>query len=158
MDAPRARRVVDTLVARFQHELALAGLPRYKPVITSILRTEEDQQALRGVNSNAARGRSSHEFATTFDLHTERFVFSALPPEPLPQPSPRLPAWWREPLAEALREKAVQRFREAAAHNDTRLKAALGRTLIALENEGRLVTVMEYRQPVFHTTAIGWSE
>ena len=34
----------------------------------------------------------------------------------------------------------------------SRLLSLLGQTIIELEDEGRLLTVMERRQPVFHTT------
>ncbi len=155
---PRARATVDTIAVRFQQTLRDARVPLYKPVLTSVLRTEEDQTALRRVNSNAARGRSSHEFATTFDLHTNKFHYAGTPSVPIPMPSEKLPAWWRGPLIEDLRAIADARFKKDAERNASRLKAALGRTLIALENEQKLLTVMERRQPVYHTTAIGWAQ
>ncbi len=155
---PLADATVDTIAARFQQVLIDARLPLYTPVITSALRTEEDQRKLRRVNVNAARGRSSHEFATTFDLHAEKFVYAGLPPEPPPPIPEKLHPLWREPLEAHLGARAAARFEESTQRDATRLKAALGRVLIELENEGRLLTILERRQPVYHTTAIGWGK
>lgn len=56
----------------FQAKLKNAELPQYRPIVTSVLRTQEDVKKLRKVNGNAS-ANSSHCFGTTFDLACVRF-------------------------------------------------------------------------------------
>lgn len=55
-----------------QAKLKDNGLPLYRPIVTSVLRTQEDVTNLRKVNGNAS-ANSAHCYATTFDLACIRF-------------------------------------------------------------------------------------
>lgn len=149
---PGAARALDSLAAAFRGRLDAAELPHFRLVLTSVLRTAADQAALRGVNVNAAQGRSSHEFATTFDVHAERFRYDDPGALLLPRPSDDLPRFLRDPLAESFERRTEDAFAALAEQYPSRLKALLGRALIGLEDRGVVVTVLERRQPVFHTT------
>jgi hypothetical protein len=149
---PDAAASLDSLGARFHTLLDAAGLPRYRLVVTSLLRSAEDQAALRQRNANAAAGTSSHEHGTTYDLHYRRFALadaSLLTPPPPPERIPGFVEGWLREEAEGETHAAFARF---AVEYPSRLQALLGRALIALEDEGVLVTVMERGQPVFHIT------
>ncbi|MDX1420106.1 MAG: DUF5715 family protein [Rubricoccaceae bacterium] len=149
---PSAAASLDSIGARFHARLREAGLPLYRVVATSLLRSTEDQAALRGQNVNAAAGHSSHEYGTTYDLHYRRFAYGS--PGELAPPEP--PELLFDLGEAAMREAAARRTDDAfAGYAETypsRLAALLGRVLIELEDAGVLVTVMERRQPVFHTT------
>ena len=149
---PDGAAMLDSIGTRFHAALDSAGLPRYRFTVTSALRSAEDQAALRGVNANAARGRSSHEYGTTVDISYRRFAFTGLGALAIPEPALSLPTFLDRLLMERARQRMEQAFDRAAATQAVRLQALLGRTLIALEDEGVLVTLMERRQPVFHTT------
>ena len=149
---PDAAASLDSLGARFHALLDAAGLPRYRLVVTSILRSVEDQAALRGRNANAAAGHSSHEYGTTYDVHYSRFAYAEPGPLAPPPPPEALPAFVEVWLREEADREVEQAFARFGTEYPSRLQALLGRALIALEDEGVLVTVMERRQPVFHTT------
>jgi hypothetical protein len=146
---PSAAALLDTIGVRFQQKLAEAGLPPYEYHISSVLRTQEDQEALRPTNGNAARTTSSHEFGTTFDIQFRKYRYGGDPAaegqralgEP---PYPFLETEFANRLA-AFYAEMEERYR-------SRLLSLLGETMIELEDEGMLITVMERRQPVFHTT------
>ena len=74
---PHALEALDRIGERFHARLAAAGLPAVCFVVSSTFRTAEHQDRLRGGNVNAARGRSSHEYGTTFDIAYRR---SGCPP------------------------------------------------------------------------------
>jgi hypothetical protein len=142
---PDAAAVLDSIGVRFQEKLAEYGLPPYKYHVSSVLRTEEDQEALRRINVNAARTTSSHEFGTTFDIQFRKYVYGGDPLSELWTPAyPFLETEFAARL-EAFYDEMEERYR-------SRLLSLLGETLIELEDEGELITVMERRQPVFHTT------
>ncbi len=146
---PSAAALLDTIGVRFHEKLAEAGLPPYKYHISSVLRTQEDQAALRRINVNAARTTSSHEFGTTFDIQFRKYRYGGDPAEEvqraLGEPAfPFLEAEFAADLA-AFYAEMEERYR-------SRLLSLLGETLVELEDEGLLITVMERRQPVFHTT------
>ena len=152
---PAAAASLDSIATRFQDRLATKGLPPFRFSVSSGLRSAEDQAALRGGNVNAASGRSSHEYATTYDITYNPTRYSPAP-EALPPPpriDPRVPGL----LEERVRAAVVVRQREIldrlAADYPTRLTAALGRALIDLEDEGLIAVVRERRQPVYHITA-----
>ncbi len=142
---PSAAAVLDSIGVRFQARLAGYGLPPYKFYISSVLRTQEDQAALRRVNVNASRTTSSHEFGTTFDIQFRRYRYAGDPAAELWEPAyPYLTSEFAAEL-DAFYRKTSQSY-------PSRMLSLLGETLIELENEGLLLTVMERRQPVFHTT------
>lgn len=142
---PDAAAVLDTIGVRFQAKLAAYGLPPYKYHISSVLRTAEDQARLRRTNVNAAAGVSSHEFGTTFDIQFRRYRYGGDPVAELWEPAfPYLTTEFAADLA-AFYEETTERY-------PSRFLSLMAETLIELENEGLLITVMEMRQPVFHTT------
>ena len=141
---------LDSIAARFGASLDALGLPRYRFTVSSVLRSAEDQAELRGVNSNAASGRSSHEYGTTYDITYRRYSPRPLDtPAAVPSSVPRVLRGAVRMTLTQRRDAAYARFAEAYP---SRLDAILGRALIALEDEGVLVTVRERRQPVYHTT------
>ncbi|WP_420456957.1 DUF5715 family protein [Rubrivirga sp.] len=151
---PSAAASLDSIAVRFRDRLATVGLPPFRFAVSSLWRTGADQAALRGRNVNAAAGRSSHEYGTTYDITYNPTRYSpapdALPPPP--RVDPRVPGF----LEPTVRERLIREQRDAldrlAADYPSRLTAALGRALIELEDEGVLVVVRERRQPVYHVT------
>ncbi len=150
---PPAVAALDSIGVRFSRSLADAGLPMYRFFLTSGLRTKADQAALRRVNGNAAAGISSHSYGTTFDISYSRFRYAGPPADAPPDAPAALPDWWEEEIVDEFETRAANRFGGMAEDYESRLVALLGRAHIALENEGVLITVMERRQPVFHSTA-----
>lgn len=57
-----------TIAMNFQSILAEHNLPKYKIVVTSVLRTQEDAKKLRKSGNVNASTNSAHCFATTFDI------------------------------------------------------------------------------------------
>ena len=142
---PDAAAVLDSIGVRFQQKLAAYGLPPYKYYISSVLRTQEDQAALRRTNVNAAVGTSSHEFGTTFDIQFRRYRYAGDLAAELWEPAyPFLAAEFADALG-AFYEETTELY-------PSRMLSLLAETMIELEDEGLLVTIMERRQPVFHTT------
>ncbi|HYE58311.1 MAG TPA: DUF5715 family protein [Rhodothermales bacterium] len=147
---PDAAAVLDSIAARFRAGLARRGLPPVQVIVTSVLRSGEDQEELRRVNSNAAAGRSSHEFGVSFDLTYRRF--QAMPDTALARPEATVPPFL-QPLARARRLTRLEAHSHAlVADYPSRLDALLGRTLLALKARGVLVVLRERRQPVYHVT------
>ena len=145
---PATAEALRTLGERFQARLAEAGLPRYRYVISSVLRTGENQRALRQINPNATGGVSSHEFGTTLDVVFHTYVYlddpaDALAPTPYPVLDARL-----EPLR-------VRAFDALGMRYWQELQGMLGRVLIEMQNEGTFLVLLEREQPVFHITARG---
>jgi hypothetical protein len=135
---PDGHAMLTELGRRFHLRLDAAGLPRYRMRVTSVLRTDADQVALRRVNRNASTIVSAHEFGTTVDVSHERF---AVPSHPWPDPGEsRLPELENEILEEVGRE-----FSRV-------LQAELGRAIRELRQDGILHVMMEDAQPVYHMT------
>ena len=149
--SPDALAALDAIGERFKERLAKAGLPAFRYVVSSAFRTAEHQDRLRGVNANAARGTSSHEFGTTFDIAYRRYravsTGAALHRVPM-----SLPAVVRVWLAAELDDAERAWGERAAVVHAGRLEAELGRALIDLENDGVLLTIREVRQPCYHVT------
>lgn len=146
-----AAAALDSIVARLEDRLRDLNVPSVRPVVTSALRTTEDQRLLAGVNANAARGRSSHEYATTFDLTYARFGRAPLP-DALPDRLLPERAWLHRFIEPAVRDRIRERWAALATRYADRYSAELGRALIDLEDAGVLVVVRERRQPVYHVT------
>ncbi len=147
---PDAAAALDSIGAAFGARLARRTLPRFAFVVTSVLRSGEDQEELRRVNPNAAAGRSSHEYGVSFDIAYRRYVpaMDTALARPLPSVPPVLRGWAR-----------ARRMDRIAAHNEhlaeaypSRLDALLGRSLLALKADSVLVVLRERRQPVYHVT------
>lgn len=69
---PNAKAALDQIGIAFRDSLKSKGLPDYKIVVTSILRTEADVERLRKTNSNAT-SNSCHCYGTTFDISYTQF-------------------------------------------------------------------------------------
>ncbi|PAP75631.1 DUF5715 family protein [Rubrivirga marina] len=152
---PDALAALDAIGERFHERLEEAGLPPFRFVVSSAFRTAEHQNRLRGVNANAARGRSSHEYGTTFDIAYTRYRFdgdagygTVERPE-MPDELSTLAQLWLAAQLDA--EERAWGERMAAEHAD-RLEALLGRALVDLEDDGVLLALREVRQPCFHVT------
>jgi hypothetical protein len=142
---PDAVALLGEIGERFQAALRAQGLPRYRFVISSVLRTGEGQQNLRAVNPNATAGATTHAFGTTVDVvyHTYQYwphPDDALPPTPYPVLDARL-----EPLRVRAYDALGMRYWQE-------LQGLLGRVLIALQAEGKVKVTLEREQPVFHFT------
>lgn len=151
---PSAAASLDSVAARFRSRLEDAGLPPFRFTVSSVWRTAADQEALRSRNVNAAAGRSSHEYATTYDLTYNPTRYSpspdALPPPP--RIDPRVPGFLEDWVRAELTREHTASLERLAADYPSRLTAVLGRALIELEDEGVLAVVREERQPVYHVT------
>ena len=135
---------LDGTSRRFQERLADAGLPPFRLVVSSALRTADLQADLRRTNRNATSGRSSHEFGVSIDLdHTDFRAPSAVPP-------------LRLPVSDAQADLAdyVSRL-----HTDDLARAywphlfgVLARVMADEQAEERALVLLESEQPVFHVT------
>lgn len=151
---PSAAASLDSIAVRFQDRLGAKGLPPFRFSVSSVWRTAEDQARLRGRNVNAAAGRSSHEYATTYDITYNRTRYSpspaALPPPP--RIDPRVPGFLEDWVRDGLVREHAEALDRLAAEYPSRLTALLGRALIELEDEGVVAVVRERLQPVYHIT------
>lgn len=148
---PGAAASLDSIAARFGERLDLLGLPRVQFTVSSVLRSDQDQDELRGVNANAAAGRSSHSYATTYDITYRRYAWAGDAPPP-PPPLDGVPRLTRELLADHLDAQRAAAFERFTEEYPSRYDALLGRALIELEDAGVLAVVRERRQPVYHVT------
>jgi hypothetical protein len=133
---PSAHAMVAEAARRFQARMDALGAPRYRVTVTSVLRTDDTQKELRARNSNAAAGVSTHEYGTTVDISYVRYS--------PPPADPSLP-----PEMAALQDSLL---RGAAQHRTGALRAELGRVLLEMRREGKLLVIMERNQPVYHMT------
>lgn len=134
---PSAEAMITEIAQRFHQKLDSLGVPRYRIVITSALRTSEKQAALRRVNSNASRVESAHEFGTTVDIAYRRF---AAPVDAAPIP------------ADTIRRLADSVLVQTASLRSAELQAVLGRIIKQMQQEGKLMVMMERSQTVYHIT------
>ena len=149
------RRTLDSISVRFWDRLTARDLPGFRYTVSSMLRSTEDQAALRGVNVNAAGGTSSHEHGTTYDITYRRFGYASGAPEPDFGRLPRdLAPVLRSQVRQRLRVRRAAAYRAMAREHAEPLAAELGRALIELEDEGVLLALRERRQPVYHITAL----
>jgi hypothetical protein len=130
---------------RFQSRLAELGLPPLRLEVTSVLRTADDQAALRRVNPNATRGTSTHQFGTTVDVAYSSF---RAPAEPVVALDTAEAPW----LASHLRRVEQAAAETGAARMSRELQAELAAVLDEMQDEGKVMVTMEERQPVFHMT------
>lgn len=139
---PGAEAMLAELGRRFHAELDELGVPRYRLDITSVLRTPEKQAALRRGNANAAAGVSAHEYGTTVDVAYRAFAPPAAEPDGSLNPT----------LARAARMLRDQLLAETATARAAELQAVLGRVLLEMRREGKVMVMMERRQTVYHMT------
>lgn len=142
---PKTVALVEEVGRRFQAALAERGLPAYRPIVSSALRTAEDQAELRRTNSNAAAGTSTHEFGTTVDLLYEGYA------APLALPAGYVPAQpaWASAHADATARALLE---HVAARKSRELMAILGEVLREMQAEGAVYVTLERQQPVYHIT------
>lgn len=69
---PEASFLLADIGVNFRDSLISKKLPLYKPIVTSIMRTDEDVKKLTRRNVNAS-DQSVHRFGTTFDISWVRF-------------------------------------------------------------------------------------
>lgn len=69
---PEAVRLAQEIGAAFRYQLEADGQPLYRPIVTSVTRTEEDMSDLRQRNGNASPN-STHCYGTTLDISWQRF-------------------------------------------------------------------------------------
>ena len=69
---PEAARLAQEIGAAFRYQLEADGQPLYRPIVTSVTRTEEDMGKLRQRNGNASPN-STHCYGTTLDISWQRF-------------------------------------------------------------------------------------
>lgn len=120
---PRAERLLTEISRNFIDSLQRKGLPFYKVVVTSVLRTQKDVARLRRVNGNASEN-SCHQYGTTFDICYNSFHRVIDPDDPT--------------------ERQVW---------DGRLKAILAEVLRDQRALGTCYVRYEARQACFHITA-----
>ena len=70
---PSAKRELDAIGAEWADILQRNGLPHYRFYVTSILRTQEDVQALQKSGNVNSTTQSCHCYGTTFDLAYLRY-------------------------------------------------------------------------------------
>lgn len=142
---PDTRALLVEIGERFQARLDSLGLPPLRFQVTSVLRTDENQEALRRINANAASGTSAHQFGTTVDISYIRY---SAPPEPAADLRPA-----SAPALEPHLQQVQGLVLEAAAERQSgQLRAVLGRVLRELREEGKVLVMMENRQAVYHIT------
>lgn len=69
---PNAKAALDMIGMAFRDSLKSKGLPDYRILVTSILRTRADVEKLQGSNSVAVNN-SCHCYGTTFDISYKQF-------------------------------------------------------------------------------------
>lgn len=125
---PSTARLIDEIAVTFRAKTDSLGMPPVRLVITSALRTPENQAKLRRRNRNASRTVSAHEFATTVDIAYRRFA---------------------GPGGNVVTDSIIG---AAANKRSAELQAILGRVLLELKNQGKVMVMMERAQTVYHIT------
>jgi hypothetical protein len=69
---PKAATLLSDICLNFRDSLISKKIPLYKPIITSITRTDDDVKSLTKRNRNAS-DNSAHRYGTTFDIAWTRF-------------------------------------------------------------------------------------
>lgn len=140
---PDAKAMLIEVGRRFHERLDSLGIPRYRMEVTSVLRTASSQSSLRRSNSNAARGVSAHEFATTLDVAHMRFAAPESSSISIPSAAEHTgPMRYVEGLV----------LSEVAYKHAATLQGELGRVLREMRAEGKLRVMMETTQAVYHMT------
>jgi hypothetical protein len=142
---PAVRALLEEVGDRFHARLAELGAPAFRLEVTSVLRTAEDQAALRRVNPNAAVGESTHEYGTTVDVLYSAF---SAPARPLVEIDDGGVEW----LAPLLSRHVAVAAERVAGRRALELKRILGEVLIEMQDEGKVMVTLERLQPVYHMT------
>lgn len=120
---PAAADELGAIGSAFRARLSSAGLPEYRIVVTSVLRSKADVQSLMKTNSNAT-ANSAHCYGTTFDIAWSSFD--------------RVPSLSKALVADVSAED---------------LKAILGEVLIEERKAGRIFVKYEINERCFHITS-----
>jgi len=142
---PQTESMLELLGERFQARLDSLRLPRFRLEVTSALRTTEHQRRLARVNTNAARGASSHEYGTTVDLSYAAFA----PPAAVPDD---VMADLSSPFSEHVHRFQDLALESVSARKSRELGGILTQVLTELQNEGRVLVIHERQQTVYHLT------
>lgn len=70
---PDASQLLSDICINFRDSLISKDMAIYKPIVTSITRTDEDVKSLSKGNGNASEN-SAHRYGTTFDIAWTRFA------------------------------------------------------------------------------------
>lgn len=119
---PRAAVLLQDIGRSFFDSLQVKGIPLHKIIVTSVLRTKDDVQKLRGRNGNATEN-SCHLYGTTFDICYNRYKTVSDPDGP----------------------------ERRAVRNDT-LKWVLSEVLRDFRQQQRCYIKYEVKQGCFHMT------
>lgn len=119
---PRAAILLNDIGRSFFDSLQIKKIPLHKFIITSVLRTHEDVDKLRGTNRNATLN-SCHLYGTTFDICYNRYTTVSDPEGPA----------------------------RRAVRNDT-LKWVLSEVLRDMRENNRCYIKYEVKQGCFHIT------
>ncbi len=138
---PGTKATMEEIGRRFQARLDERGLPHFRLDVTSVLRTGAQQAELRRRNRNASSSTSSHEFGTTFDV--AYLAFAA----PLRVNDPEAGQ-----LDARLRAYALTHLDTIGKRHAPHLEGELGAVFQEMQQQGRIMTLRERSQPVFHTT------
>jgi hypothetical protein len=143
---PGTQAALEEIGRRFHARLDERGLPPFRLDVTSVLRTDQQQSALRRRNPNASATTSSHEFGTTLDIAYLSFAapqsldHGSLAPAPDAQ------------LGGRLRADVTTRLDSFAVRYAPHLEGELGAVLQQLQRAGMVLTLRERSQPVYHIT------
>lgn len=69
---PKASELLSHICLNFRDSLISKKMPLYKPIVTSVTRTDDDVKGLSRRNGNAS-SNSAHRYGTTFDIAWARF-------------------------------------------------------------------------------------
>lgn len=119
---PRAAVLLQDIGQAFFDSLYVKGIPLHRPIVTSVLRSEEDVMKLRRHNGNATEN-SCHLYGTTFDICYNRYETVEDPNGPA----------------------------RRAVRNDS-LKYVLCEVLRDMREQGRCYIKYEVKQGCFHMT------
>lgn len=131
--------------ARFSAGLKEHGLPPYRFVVSSALRTPALQESLRETNRNAAPAASSHEYGVSVDLVIWRYAHA-------PDRTEALTLSPGTPHAEAYRALLDEAHTAYGYRYWDHLFGLMTRLLTDLQRRGDVLVLLEDEQPVFHLT------
>jgi len=143
---PGTQAALEEIGRRFHARLDEHGLPPFRLDITSVLRTTQQQSALRRRNPNAAATTSSHEFGTTLDIAYLSFAA----PQSLDHASLALEP--HEQVSRPLRAELATALDSLGTRYAPHLEGELGAVLQQLQRDGMVLSLRERSQPVYHIT------
>jgi hypothetical protein len=150
---PSTKHALERLGRRFQDHLRRHGLPPYRFILTNILRSGQDQAAISGVSVNAAEGQSSHEYGTSFDVFYGWFHYAAVHDTLAAGAALDSAQAQAKPLDETLlRRQLYEAYVDFGEKHARKIKAVMGRSLLEMQDEERLLSIYERQEPVIHVT------